>query len=122
MSIQDAIAKASAKPAGKRPYVFAPEVERVLAITLAVSAELAVTRQRLDSLERLMARKDMMTRDEIEEFVPTDADHEERGLWNQEYVTRIFRIIQQEAEAVEGAAAEERTSEELHDELETAKA
>ncbi|MDF7775547.1 hypothetical protein P1X14_09845 [Sphingomonas sp. AOB5] len=122
MSIQDAIAKASAKPAGKRPYSFTPEVERVLAITLAVSAELAVTRQRLDTVERLLAAKGVVAQDEIDNFVPSETDHAERGLWNQEYVARIFRIIQQEAEAVEAAVANERSSEELHEELETEKA
>jgi hypothetical protein len=121
MSIQDAIAKASAKPAGKRPYSFTPEVERVLAITLAVSQELAVTRQRLDTVERLLAARGIVTRDEVEDFVPSAADHAQRGLWNQEYIARVFRIIQQEAEAVAGASADEPTSEQLHEALETEK-
>jgi hypothetical protein len=122
MSIADAIAKSSAKPAGKRPYFFTPEVERVLAITMAISQELAVTRQRLDTVERLLAAKGIVTKAEIDNFVPTTADHEERGLWNQEYVVRILRIVQQEAEAVEAATRGELTSEEYHLELETEKA
>jgi hypothetical protein len=121
MSIQDALLKASARPAGKRGYSITPEVERVLAITMAVAAELAVTRQRLDTVERLLAAKGVLARDEIEDFVPSAEDHAERGLWNQEYVRRILRIVQQEIEAVSEAAKDERTSEELHHELETAK-
>jgi hypothetical protein len=122
MSIADALAKSSAKPAGKRPYFFTPEVERVLAITMAVSQELAVTRQRLDTVERLLAAKGVVLKEEIDNFVPSKEDHEERGLWNQEYVVRILRIVQQEAEAVEAAKSGELTSEEYHLELETEKA
>lgn len=122
MSIQDALLKASARPAGKRAYSITPEVERVLAITMAVAAEVAVVRQRLDTVERLLAAKDFVTRDDIESFVPTTEEHAERGLWNQEYVQRILRIVQQEIEEVSETARGEHTSEELHYELETEKA
>lgn len=121
MGIQDALLKASARPAGKRGYSLTPEVERVLAITMAISAELAVTRQRLDTVERLLAAQGVIARSDIETFVPSEEDHAERGLWNQEYVARILRIVQQEIEGVDAIKAGERTSEELHEELETAK-
>lgn len=117
MSIEDALSKASARPAGKRPYFFTPEVERVLSITLAVSQELAVTRQRLDTVERLLAEKGIIEKADIDDFVPSEEQHAERGLWNQEYVVRIFRLFQQEAEAVEAAKKGEPTSEEFHHEL-----
>lgn len=117
MSIQDALLKASARPAGKRGYSLTPEVERVLAITMAISAELAVTRQRLDTVERLLAGKGVLTQEEVETFVPSEEDHAERGLWNQEYVARIFRIVQQEIEGLDAIKAGERTSEELTSEL-----
>ncbi len=119
MSIKDALSKASARPAGKRSYSITPEVERVLAITMAVAAELAVVRQRLDTLERLCAQKHLVSENEMENFVPDEQAHAERGLWNQEYVARILRIVQQEIEAVSEAARGERTSEELHHELES---
>ena len=121
MSVQDAIAKASAKPAGKRPYFFAPEVERVLNITLAISQELAVTRQRLDTVERLLANAGILTKAQIDHFAPTKAESDERGLWNQEYVARILRVVQQEAEAIEAQTKNELSSEEYHFELEKEK-
>ncbi len=100
MSIEDAIADASAKPAGKRPYFLPPDVERVMAITMAVAQELAVTRERLDTLERLLDAKQLVTRAEIENFAPSPSDSAERGAWTQEYLARILRIVQQEGEAV----------------------
>ncbi len=117
MSIEDALADASAKPAGKRPYFLHPEVERVMAITMAVAQELAVARDRLDTLERLLHSKGIVKRDEIEGFAPTPAESAERGLWIQEYLSRILRIVQQEGEAVAHAARGDVASEDVAAEL-----
>ena len=113
MSIPDALAKASAKPAGKRPYFLDREVERVLAILMATVQELAVTRERLDTVERLLEAKGIVARDEIEAFAPSADQAAERGLWLQEYLSRVLRIVQQEAEAIDAAAAGDLYSEEV---------
>ncbi len=100
MSIKDAIREASAKPAGKRPYFLTPETERVLAITMAAVQELAVTRKRCDTLERLLEQKGLIAREEIEDFVPDKTATVERALDTQAYIARVMRIVQQENEAV----------------------
>lgn len=100
MSLSDAIAGASKKAAGKRPYFFTPEVERVLAITMALAQEVSVLRMRLDSTERLLDAKDLVKACEIETYAPNATAAAERGQWNQEYIARILRIIHQEAEAI----------------------
>lgn len=118
MSIADALADAGAKPAGKRPYFFADrEVERVLAITMAVVQELAVTRARLDTLERVIEARGGLDRAEIERFEPSAEAAAERGLWLQEYLSRVLRIVQQEAEAATamGDVASEDVAAELRD-------
>ncbi|HEX7872747.1 MAG TPA: hypothetical protein VF475_07550 [Sphingobium sp.] len=103
MSINDAIAEAGAKAAGKRPYFLDEEVEAVLAITMAVAQELAVSRQRVDTLERLLEGKGILSKAEIEAYAPDPAAAIERGLANQEYIARILRIVQQRNEANEKA-------------------
>lgn len=114
MSLSEALARASNKPAGKRPYFLDDrEVERVLAITMAVAQELAVARERIDTLERLLEAKGVVARDEIERFQPTADQAAERGLWMQEYLTRVLRIVQQEAEAIDANAAGDLYSEEV---------
>lgn len=100
MSIALALDTASAKPAGKRPYFLDREVERVLAITMATVQELAVARQRVDTLERLLEAKGVLSRDEIDAFRPDADQAAERGLWMQEYLARVLRIVQQEGEAI----------------------
>ena len=99
MSRADALVGAGAKPAGKRPWFLTQEVERVLAITMAVAQELAVSRQRVDTLERLLRIKGILTADEIEGFAPDPDAATERAQWTQEYLARILRIVQQENEA-----------------------
>jgi hypothetical protein len=117
VSIEDALADASAKPAGKRPYFLTPEVERVMAITMAVAQELAVARERVDTLERLLEQKGIIARDEIEGFAPDPAAAAARGLWVQEYLARILRIVQQEGEAVAHTARGDVASEDVAAEL-----
>lgn len=99
MSFAEALNEAGAKPAGKRPYFLEPQVERVLAITMAVAQELAVARQRVDTLERLLMAKGVLAADEIDAFAPNPPAAAERAMWNQEYIARILRIVQQENEA-----------------------
>jgi hypothetical protein len=115
MSIADAIVEAGAKPAGKRPYFLDDEIESVLAISMAIAQELAVTRQRADTLERLLEAKGVLTRDEIERFRPTPDAAIERALANQEYIARVLRIVQQRSEAsrILGDIASEQVGDEL---------
>lgn len=115
MSISDALRDASAKPAGRRPYFMAPETERVLAITMAVAQELAVARQRVDTLERLLKAKGLLADTEIDTFAPDHAAAAERAMWSQEYLARILRIVQQENEAA--TLGDELASAELADEF-----
>ena len=113
MSLAQALEAAGRKPAGKRPYFLDAEVERVLAITLAAVQELAVARERIDTLERLLEAKGVLTSGEVEGFVPTAAQFAERGLWTQEYLARVLRIVQQEGEAIAAAKAGDLYSEEV---------
>ena len=107
----DSIALSGAKAKGKRPWFLAdPDIERVLSITMAVAGELAVLRQRLDAIETLLEERGSISRADIEAFAPSPAQREARGRWNQEYLARILRILQQEQEALE--RPDEPTSEE----------
>jgi hypothetical protein len=111
----DPLALAGAKAKGKRPF-FLPDAddERLLNILLVVAQELAVTRERMDTIERLLAQKGVLSTDDIEAFVPTKAEANARGAWTQEYLARVFRILQQDKEALSG---DEESSEEVADEL-----
>lgn len=112
----DPLKLAGAKPKGKRPFFLKdPDVERVMAITMAVAQELAVMRERLDTIERLLERDGKVTREAIESFTPSKDEAAERGYWTQEYLARIMRIYQQDIEAL--SKPNEQSSEEVGHEL-----
>lgn len=93
---------ANSKSKGKRPYFFDdPAVERVLNITMAVAMEHAVTRERLDTIERLLEAKGILSKSEIDAYEPDKTAALERQRWQAEYIARILRIVQQELEALE---------------------
>ncbi|RMF12703.1 MAG: hypothetical protein D6763_00170 [Alphaproteobacteria bacterium] len=117
MSSPDPILLANAKAKGKRPYFLDdPAVERVLSITMAVAGELAVMRERMDTIERLLEQNTSISRDDIENFIPDDAAAAERGQWHKEFIARILRIVQQEIEGLK-AADTEKSCEELAEEF-----
>jgi len=117
MDPAELIRLAGTKAKGKRPYFFAdPDIDRLVAITLALAGELAVARERIDTLERLLQSKSLVSRDEIERYVPDQAAAQERGHWQQEYLARVLRVLQQEVEALqegESAPSAEQVSREL---------
>lgn len=97
----DYIKMAGNKAKGGRPYFLAdPAVERVLNITMALAGEVAVMRERLDTLERLLQQQGVLDRAALEAYTPDPETATERQLWHAEFVARILRIVQQEMEAI----------------------
>lgn len=85
-----------ADPGGKgpRPYFFAdPAVERVLGVALALAEELAVTRQRLDTLERELAACGIVPANAVERHEHGPEAEAERQRWQQDYLARVLRAL-----------------------------
>jgi hypothetical protein len=94
------ITMAGDKSKGGRPYFFnSAETERVMNIAMAIAAEVAVVRERIDTIERLLESKGLLMQNEIENFIPSDEQAQERQLWHARYAARILRIVQQELDA-----------------------
>jgi hypothetical protein len=95
------ILMAGDKSKGARPYFFNDkESEKVLNVAMAVATEVAVIRERIDTLERLLENSGVINRQDIEDFVPTAEQEQERQLWHARYAARILRIMQQEMDAI----------------------
>lgn len=96
----DSIALAAAKAKGKRPWFFDdPAVEKVLNITMVLAAELAVCRERLDTVERLLQEEGVLTQDEIETWQADEEAEQARNLRQRDYIARVMRIVVQQSEA-----------------------
>jgi len=101
----DVNALANAKAKGQRPYFFDdPAVERVLSITMAVAGEVAVLRERMDTIERLMESGTGVSKAAIDAYKPDDNAARERQEGHAAYIARILRIVHQELQALENDA------------------
>jgi hypothetical protein len=84
---------------GERPCFFDdPAIDQLLGMLLAMSAELAVVRDRLDTVERLLERKGVLVREEIEAYRPDEKVAQERRKLHQEFLQRFLRIVRDERE------------------------
>ncbi len=110
MKDADLIQLAAQAARGRRPeFTGDPMVERLFGITLALTAELAVTRERLDTLERVLSSHDRLDRDDIEGFRPCTDEVAERNSLQQEYLARVFRVLLQDESPAPAAVAPEQS-------------
>ena len=93
---------ANAKSQGSRPDYFSdPMNEQHYSMTTALMAELAVARERIDTLERVLESNGLLKRSQVEGFVPDEQAATERQTAQVEYSARIFRGLQQQVEAMQ---------------------
>lgn len=84
---------------GEPPRYFDdPEVGKVLSMVVALAGEMAVMRDRLDTVERLLDTGEPVTRDAIERYAPSEAVRAERDAWRQQFLSIVFRTLHDERE------------------------
>lgn len=81
---------------GRRPYFFEdPNIDKLLAMVLALAGEISLLRDRLDTHERL-ARKGLPgTPENIEAYAPSDGEEDERAATRAASLDRVLRIVKQ---------------------------
>ena len=79
---------------GERPYFFDdPAVDKLLAMLLAMTGELSVLRDRLDTIERIVEEKGLISRQDIESYEPDKNIIAERDAQREDYLKQILRIV-----------------------------
>lgn len=68
-----------------------------MAMVAALASELAVTRERLDTVERLAEGAGLFTRESIENFAPNEAQAKDRDGLRRRIIDRIFRPLREDA-------------------------
>ncbi len=96
---------------GKRPVFVTGDTDanlnRLLSMISALSAEVAVLRDRQHTLEVLLARQGGPGPEAIEAFEPDMADLAERLRWQAGFLRRVHHVLERAAdETAESAAAE----------------
>lgn len=79
---------------GRRPqFMRDPDVDKLLAMIMAMTGEIALLRGRLDTHERLLAAGKPVTPESIESFLPDAAAEAAREAQRQAMLARVFRIL-----------------------------
>lgn len=111
----DWIARAPKRAKGKRPEYFDDQaLDLLTSTTMALAAEVSVLRQRLDTVERLLDARQLVRREDVENFIPDAEGAYERGVATKAYVARIMRGMTQ---AMDELVADERPVEEVIEEV-----
>jgi hypothetical protein len=75
-----------------------PSTPDLLAMVVALTGELVVARERIDTLERLIEAAGVLSRDDIEAFQAPQAATEERRLIRKRIMDKTFRPLRDAAE------------------------
>ncbi len=86
----------------ERPVYFdANDIDRVMAVVLALASEVASLRERLDTHERLAG-----SMAQVEAYTPDPATIKERDAWRDAYISRLFRVFSEDIETLRAQEAE----------------
>ena len=89
------------KAKGKRPIYFNdPQIDKLLTVILALTGEVSVLHERLDTLERLATAKGLIDLQEIETYEPDERVAQEREQWRQAYIDRVLRVVREELDSL----------------------
>lgn len=87
---------------GARPQYFDdPEVGRLLSIVLALTGEVCVMRDRMDTIERLLAAGVPVSAEAIDAYLPDESVRAQRDARRQEFLSVVLRVIHEERAALE---------------------
>ena len=91
------------KAKGKRPkYLGEDSSDHLLSMIMVLAEELAVSRERADTLERLLEDQGVISRDDIETFIPNSSVGTERQIKHSEFISRLLRSLRHEVDALSG--------------------
>lgn len=86
-------------PRGQHPQYFRdPATDKLLSMVLSLMGELAVTRDRVDTLERLLEKHDVFPQSEVQGYRAEGQVREERDARRKEYLDRVMRVLQNEVD------------------------
>jgi len=86
---------------GRRPYFFDdPNIDKLLAMIMALAGEVSVIRERMDTHERLARENTWATHEAIEDYEPDEVAEAFRAQWRADYIGRILRIVQAELDHI----------------------
>lgn len=94
---------------GKRPeFHDNASVDRLVAMVLALTSEVAVLRDRLVTVEALGRQAGWLPEGAVEGYQPDLAERQDRDAWREAYLGRVFHVLREELDDLEqGRTAED---------------
>lgn len=87
---------------GKKPQYFSdPTVDKLLSMVLTLMGELSVTRDRLDTVERLIEKHGLFKVDDIEHYELPEDVNQVRTERRSAYIARVLKCVQDELDALQ---------------------
>jgi hypothetical protein len=84
----------------RQSYFDASDVDRVMTVLLALVAEVASIRERLDTHERLADVGTAPSVLAVEAYRADEVAEDQREAWRDAYIQRLFRVITEDVEAL----------------------
>ena len=98
---QDDPPKALRTAKGKKPQYFSdPATDKLLSIVISLAGELSVTRDRLDTVERLLEEKEILPISEINHYQPSEKVNAIRDQQRAQFLETILRVVEAEFEEI----------------------
>lgn len=87
------------KAKGARPYFFEdPSVDKILAMLMGLVGEVSILADRVDTLERILEKKGVLSKGSIDGYAADAAVREERDARREDLLRNVLRIIVQDHE------------------------
>ena len=84
-------------PKGKKPRYFAdPATDKLLSMVITLAEELSVTRDRLDTVEQLLAAHGLLPPNAVEDFAPDQNLEDAREQRRKRFVDRLLGALRAE--------------------------
>lgn len=82
---------------GRRPeFAGDPQVDKLVSVVMNLAAEVSVMHDRMDTIERLAAERDLFSAADIEAFEVTEEIEAEREQWRAEFLDRLLWIMRED--------------------------
>jgi len=92
-------------PKGTRAQFYDdPAIDQLMAIVAALTAEVSVAFERIETLERLLEQGGALDRAAVEAYRPGEAESAERFRKREELIQRVFQVLSQYEDRGKGDA------------------